>query len=169
MSSISNKISYFLASTECFIFAGSVFGWSSIEYIMKQEGIFMEKCKDSSDLNYNSTGREVDGEYEYCSEALQEYVDVFSWMLISQTFGPLFFGVVSHYCGLFISRTLASLMFSAGVALLSLYSAHSYLILWKEYINISSIQGITNDNLERYWSISTANRNQFIILARHYS
>ena len=100
----------------------------------------MDLCQHGSDtLRINTTTIKTTtnitwhtGEFSYCSEALQKYVDVFSWMLISQIFGPLFFGVISHFFGLFIARLLASSMFSTGVVLLSMYKTRSDLILWKE-------------------------------------
>ena len=77
---ISNKISYFLGSVECFLFAGSVFGWAFLEFIMKREGVFMNLCDGNETLTTINQNNET--EFVYCNEALKEYVNVFSWMLI---------------------------------------------------------------------------------------
>lgn len=45
----SNLLSYVFGAAEILIFAGCVFGWSFIEYILKQEGIFYEKYCDKGD------------------------------------------------------------------------------------------------------------------------
>ena len=83
---LSNKISYLLGCVECFLFAGSVFGWAFLEFIMKDEGVFMNLCEgneshtsDQCDTTVNENNKT---ELVFCNEALQEYVNVFSWMLI---------------------------------------------------------------------------------------
>ena len=81
---ISTKISYILGCSECFLYAGSVFGWSFLEYIMKQEGIFLNLCDDQFLTK-------TQNETVFCNRALQEYVNVFSWMLVRKIL------VISYY------------------------------------------------------------------------
>ena len=76
---------------ECFLLAGSVFGWSFIEYILKQEGIFYnEYCSGSNNVtesdhrNHSSGPNDTlpSGGQEFCTEALSYYQSIYTWMLI---------------------------------------------------------------------------------------
>ena len=76
---------------ECFLLAGSVFGWSFIEYILKEEGIFYnEYCsgsnKGTKSDHWTHSNDPNDtlpsGGPEFCTEALSYYQSIYTWMLI---------------------------------------------------------------------------------------
>ena len=99
--------------------AGAVFGWSQIEFILKDEGIFYDEyCTGDTD---GDTSGETSGsdnvtlEFdanlrgpEFCSDALNYYSSTYTWMLISQLLGPLVFGILIPIIGTAPTRIIGS-------------------------------------------------------------
>ena len=86
--------------------AGAVFGWSQIEFILKDEGVFYDEyCGPTSGdtSGENSSGRmtispnatlpfeQNERGPEFCSDALKYYSSTYTWMLISQLLGLVLF------------------------------------------------------------------------------
>ena len=81
---ISNKLSFILGAAEIFIYAGGVFGWSFIEYILKQESIFF--------TTYCGHDNRTDPKLEnstftassplYCPAGQKAFQSAFTWMLV---------------------------------------------------------------------------------------
>ena len=107
--------------------AGAVFGWSQIEFILKDEGIFYDEyCGNNADDNtadnvadkissqnvtlpFNDSVRGP----EFCSDALNYYSSTYTWMLISQLLGPLIFGILIPIIGTAPTRIIGSVQISA--------------------------------------------------------
>ena len=99
--------------------AGAVFGWSQIEFILKDEGIFYDEyCADTSGQTVGSSqssspnvtlqsGYHTRGP-EFCSDALNYYSSTYTWMLISQLLGPLVFGILIPIIGTAPTRIIGS-------------------------------------------------------------
>ena len=79
---ISNKVSFILGAAEIFIYAGGVFGWSFIEFILKQESIYYTTYCGDETASYvtNSTFTEVTP--LYCPAGQKAFQSAFTWMLI---------------------------------------------------------------------------------------
>ena len=99
--------------------AGAGFGWSQIEFILKDEGIFYDEyCTGDTD---GDTSGETSGsdnvtlEFdanlrgpEFCSDALNYYSSTYTWMLISQLLGPLVFGILIPIIGTAPTRIIGT-------------------------------------------------------------
>ena len=80
--SISNKISFILGAAETFIYAGGVFGWSFIEYILKKELVYYPThCGNYTALQTNESSSTIH-EALYCAAGQKAFQSAYTWMLI---------------------------------------------------------------------------------------
>ena len=79
---ISNKLSFIFGATEIFIYAGGVFGWSFIEYILKQESIyFTTYCGNITDPQHENSTFTASSPL-YCPAGQKAFQSAFTWMLV---------------------------------------------------------------------------------------
>ena len=88
-----------LAFFECLLFGGTIFGWYSLVYVLKKDGIFSHLCGDTNSSNYpfdnseyRSNGTWQDDRIAGCPEQDNMLVSVY-------TVASAMFGIVSFPLG----------------------------------------------------------------------
>nr|XP_002130161.1 solute carrier family 43 member 3 isoform X2 [Ciona intestinalis] len=119
---------------ECILFGGVIFGWPSLEYILKHEGYFTCLCEKNSTLSEATT--------EQCDESYKMFNLVFTIALaLSQTILP-FGGYVFDRFGTWTHRGVAVLLLTAAATCLALSTVDTSILLFPSML-VFAISGFS--------------------------
>ena len=124
------------AIIELLFFSGLVFGWSSINYVLKKEGYFSYLCENTSDdenLPSNQTelnNQSAVGSFPQCKSQSEKLNLVFTIASFSLSLFTLPNGYIFDKFGTWISRFIAISLLTLGYILLSISSINSSLLLF---------------------------------------
>uniref|UniRef100_H2YR24 Major facilitator superfamily (MFS) profile domain-containing protein n=1 Tax=Ciona savignyi TaxID=51511 RepID=H2YR24_CIOSA len=127
---------------DCIVFGGVIFGWPSLEYILKRENYFSHLCNNNSNgTSYNATLKKMDSTLingnltaTQCDKSREMLNLVFTVALgVAQILLPLGGYILDRY-GTWIQRTLASIAIMIGSVLLVVSSATNSNILFPSMV-----------------------------------
>ncbi|XP_038146461.1 solute carrier family 43 member 3a [Cyprinodon tularosa] len=108
---------------ECLGFAGVVFGYASLVFVLKEDRYFSELC--NNDTDSNSTLIETD-----CSRQDEQFSLIFTIASFLNNFLSLINGFLFDRFGTMVTRLLAILLYTTGTLLVAFSSAASSLLLF---------------------------------------
>ncbi|KAM9377554.1 equilibrative nucleobase transporter 1-like isoform 1-T2 [Pholidichthys leucotaenia] len=125
---------------ECLCFAGAIFGWASLVFVLKEDGYFISLCDNSTATNGTQTG---------CREQDSQFSVIFTIASFMNNFLTLPTGYLYDTCGTTVARlfgisvyTMGTLMvaFSSSALAVLLYPALSFLAVGGILFLITNMQ-----------------------------
>ncbi|KAJ3587307.1 hypothetical protein NHX12_010905 [Muraenolepis orangiensis] len=107
---------------ECLCFAGAVFGWASLVFVLKAEGYFSSLCVNTTDVN----GTQVLD----CSEQDEQLSLVFTVSSFMNNFLTLPNGILFDYFGTTVARLFAILLYTIGALTMAISSSALSILLY---------------------------------------
>jgi len=124
---------------EVLLYAGVVYGFGFVQYILELEGVFWnELCYDPNNPEHNSActinaKEQVSCPEELtknpCPESQAEFNSIYTWFLLSSSLTVLMLDPILNRFGIFCCRFICALFTTAGLVCLCLYETNPYL-LW---------------------------------------
>ncbi|XP_061100565.1 equilibrative nucleobase transporter 1-like isoform X2 [Conger conger] len=112
---------------ECLCFAGVVFGWASLVFVLKEDGYFSEFCVNSTGANNTGAKNSV---FTDCSAQDEQFAMIFTIASFLNSFFAFFLGYVFDRYGTTAARILGISLYTTGTLLVAVSSpATSSLIL----------------------------------------
>nr|XP_057930584.1 solute carrier family 43 member 3a [Doryrhamphus excisus] len=108
---------------ECMFFAGIVFGFASLVFVLKEEGYFAHRCTGSPGTNRTDTVQDCGGQDE-------KFALVFTIASFLNNFMVLFSGIVFDRFGTLVTRLLAISIYSIGTVLVAFSNATLSVLLF---------------------------------------
>ncbi|XP_066268281.1 equilibrative nucleobase transporter 1-like isoform X2 [Branchiostoma lanceolatum] len=151
---------------EMLLFSGIIYGWTSLVYILKQEGYFSDHCETTS-ANTTQQNTQVNCQvitntstqdapcYPACLEQDETLTQVFAISVVASQVASLFAGIALDYFGLRFIRTCFSVMMATAALLLGfstreypyVYLVYPGMILVGMCANITLLANVTVGNL----------------------
>ncbi|XP_077460389.1 solute carrier family 43 member 3a isoform X2 [Stigmatopora argus] len=109
-------LTFFSGMLECLCFAGIVFGYASLVFVLKEDGYFSQLCV--SDLERNGTTTVKD-----CTRQDEMFSLVFTVASFLNNFMNIFSGFLFDYFGTMVTRLLAISLYTTGTLLVTISNA----------------------------------------------
>ncbi|XP_078281972.1 equilibrative nucleobase transporter 1-like [Rhinoraja longicauda] len=109
---------------ECVGFAGVIYGWPSLVFVLKNEDYFADLCNSSDAGPWNVTGQFG------CVPQDQRFALVFTIGGFVLNFGAVASGFLLDSCGIMTTRFLAIFLYTAGTLIIAFSAAASALLLF---------------------------------------
>ncbi|XP_077574854.1 solute carrier family 43 member 3a [Stigmatopora nigra] len=116
-------LTFFSGMLECLCFAGVVFGYASLVFVLKEDGYFSQLCV--SDLERNGTTTVKD-----CTSQDEMFSLVFTIASFLNNFTNLFSGFLFDYFGTMVTRLLAISLYTTGTLLVTISNATFSILLF---------------------------------------
>lgn len=126
---------FFTGLLECMGFAGVVFGWTSLVFVLKQEKYFANLCTTDNSTSANSTG-ETD-----CSPQDERFSLVFTIASFLNNFMTLPNGFIFDHFGTMVTRLIGIFVYTVATLLIAFSTAASAWLLFPA-LSLLSIGGI---------------------------
>ncbi|XP_069089372.1 equilibrative nucleobase transporter 1-like [Pleurodeles waltl] len=114
----------FTGLLECMGFAGVVFGWASLVFVLKQEKYFANLCTTDNSTNSNSTG-ETD-----CSAQDERFSLIFTITSFLNNFMTLPNGLIFDHFGTMVTRLISIFLYTVATLLIAFSTAASAWLLF---------------------------------------
>lgn len=114
----------FTGLLECMGFAGVVFGWASLVFVLKQEKYFADLCTTDNSTSSNSTG-EPD-----CSAQDERFSLIFTIASFLNNFMTLPNGFIFDYFGTMVTRLIGIFLYTVATILIAFSTAASAWLLF---------------------------------------
>eukprot|EP00064_Thunnus_orientalis_P011603 superscaffoldBa00001689_g11634 len=101
---------------ECLCFAGVVFGYASLVFVLKEEEYFSKLCVSVQDINGTLTGKD-------CSHQDEQFSLVFTIASFLNNFLNIVNGYLFDRCGTMVTRLLGISLYTTGTLLVAFSSA----------------------------------------------
>ncbi|XP_042290326.1 solute carrier family 43 member 3a isoform X1 [Thunnus maccoyii] len=101
---------------ECLCFAGVVFGYASLVFVLKEEDYFSKLCVSVQDINGTLTGKD-------CSHQDEQFSLVFTIASFLNNFLNIVNGYLFDRCGTMVTRLLGISLYTTGTLLVAFSSA----------------------------------------------
>ncbi|XP_054636069.1 solute carrier family 43 member 3a [Dunckerocampus dactyliophorus] len=108
---------------ECMFFAGIVFGFASLVFVLKEEGYFSQLCSSSPGTNWTDIVQDCSGQDE-------KFALVFTIASFLNNFMVLFSGIVFDRFGTLVTRLLAINIYCIGTVLVAVSNAKLSVLLF---------------------------------------
>ncbi|XP_057700173.1 equilibrative nucleobase transporter 1-like isoform X2 [Corythoichthys intestinalis] len=108
---------------ECLCFAGVVFGYASLVFVLKEDGYFSQLCVVDPDRNGTTTVKD-------CTSQDEKFALVFTIASFLNNFMNLFSGILFDYFGTMVTRLLAICLYTTGTLLVTISNAMSSILLF---------------------------------------
>ncbi|XP_038621219.1 solute carrier family 43 member 3 [Tachyglossus aculeatus] len=109
---------------ECIGFAGVIFGWASLVFVLKDNGYFKERCIPVSRKTDNATGKDD------CTAQDEQFSLVFTIGSFMNNFMTFPTGYIFDHYGTTVARLIAILLYTGGTLLIAFSSAESAVLLF---------------------------------------
>ncbi|XP_077427914.1 solute carrier family 43 member 3a isoform X2 [Vanacampus margaritifer] len=117
------KLTLVSGMLECLCFAGVLFGYASLVFVLKKDGYFSQLCDSDQDSNGTTA---VKG----CSSQDEQFALVFTIASFLNNFINLFSGFLFDYFGTMITRLLAISLYTTGTLLVTISNATLSILLY---------------------------------------
>jgi len=132
---------------ENLVFAGVIYGWPSLQYVLIKEGYFHEQCNSTgTSLSHNVTGLQ---ELKSCPAMMNMFSLVFTLAIAFLNVSALLFGFIMDRYGTWVMRSIATALYSLAFILLSgmtvktpwlLFPAMTFIAVGGKQMLISNMQ-----------------------------
>ena len=110
-------VSVSTAVFENLFFAGAIYGWPSLQYVLMKEGYFQEQCNSTgTSLSQNVTCLQ---ELKSCPAMMNMFNLVFTLATAFLNLTSLLFGFIIDRYGTWVMRSIATVLYSLAFILLS--------------------------------------------------
>ena len=113
---VQDALSIGTAFLEVFIFAGNIFGWFSLQFVLDKENYFADQC---SNLTLQNVTELKPNQPRFCSEQEASFNLVYTLAVSFLLFLNFPLGIFFDHFGTWIYRTLATTLFSLGYLLMA--------------------------------------------------
>ena len=118
------------ACVENLFFAGIIFGWPSLQYVLENEGYFSYLCTSTNASVIDGNSSEVMTSPIRCKEQQASFNLIFT-ITLAFIYGMAFpFGYMLDRFGTWVFRSMLSLMYTLGIVLLTVSSASLSVLLY---------------------------------------
>ena len=111
-----NALSIGTGFFEVFVFAGNIFGWPSLHFVLENETYFADRCNKSTLQNFTDRNP---NQPSHCKEQEASFNLVFTLAVAFLHFLNFPLGIFFDYFGTWIYRTLATTLYSFGYLLIA--------------------------------------------------
>jgi len=123
-----DAVSILTAIFENLFFAGIIYGWPSLQYVLMQEGYFQEQCHSTNNRTVqNKTGFQ---ELKFCPEMMNMFNLAFTLATACQNVSALIFGFIIDRYGTWMMRSIATGLYSLAFVLFSTLTAQTSWLLF---------------------------------------
>jgi len=113
---------------ENLVFAGIIYGWPSLQYMLMKEEYFQEQCNNTNSTPlHNETGFQ---KMNFCPEMMNTFNLAFTLAIAFQNFSSLLFGLIIDRYGTWMMRSVATGLYSLAFILLSAMTAQTSWLLF---------------------------------------
>ncbi|XP_075073314.1 equilibrative nucleobase transporter 1-like isoform X2 [Mixophyes fleayi] len=107
---------------ECICFAGVIFGWASLVFVLMEEKYFQNLCPDTRNQTSNATAD--------CSSQDEQFSIVFTVAAFANSFICLPCGYIFDRLGTAVTRSIAILLYTMGTLFIALSTADTAVLLY---------------------------------------
>ena len=107
---------------EVFIFAGNIFGWFSLQFVLDKENYFAGQCYNLTLQNFSNLDPD---QSNFCNEQEASFNLIYTLAVSFMSFSNFPLGIFFDYFGTWIYRTLATILYSLGYLLIATSSSQN--------------------------------------------
>ncbi|XP_075073315.1 equilibrative nucleobase transporter 1-like isoform X3 [Mixophyes fleayi] len=112
---------------ECICFAGVIFGWASLVFVLMEEKYFQNLCPDTRNQTSNATAALF---FVDCSSQDEQFSIVFTVAAFANSFICLPCGYIFDRLGTAVTRSIAILLYTMGTLFIALSTADTAVLLY---------------------------------------
>ncbi|XP_061129988.1 solute carrier family 43 member 3a isoform X1 [Syngnathus typhle] len=117
------RLTFLSGVLECLCFAGVVFGYASLVFVLKKDGYFSQLCVSAPDSNVTTAIKD-------CSSQDEKFALVFTIASFLNNFMNLFSGFIFDRFGTMITRLLAISLYTTGTLLVTFANSTLSILLY---------------------------------------
>ncbi|KAM9849695.1 solute carrier family 43 member 3b [Aulostomus maculatus] len=130
---VKHYLTFATGLVECLCFAGAIFGWASLVFVLKTEGYFSSLCVNTTDVNGTHT---ID-----CSGQDEQFSLVFTVASFMNNFLTLASGFLFDWFGTTVARLIGIFLYTMGTLMVA-FSTPSLSVLLFPALSLLAVGGI---------------------------